>query len=203
MINPIVLNEILEMIVSHNGCAHIPVVILELSEVDVSCMSEAVPLSSEFLQALCCIHLSSHEHRVSLYIEVFLDLVKADLLTSGFINRVENKFDLGSSVSIELSSKSVMELLNVDLSSVVSVKELVESLEFCRRELMSIHLHSPLELFSLKLSVSDEIHLSQLDGELSDSIDTSLHESSEDLVKDLIRLLSLNSEDRVHVGVVA
>lgn len=97
----------------------------------------------------------------------------------------------------------MVELLDVDLSSVVSVKILVKSLKLCWRELMTIHLHAPLELLSLKLSISNQIHLSQLDSELSHSIDASLDKSAKDLVQNLIRLLSLDSEYWIYVRIVA
>ena len=156
---PVILDEAFEMIVSVNCCADICIVVFKFTRWDIARVLELIKLSCEFLKDFSSIHLSCLEFRMSLNVVVSFQLFKWNWLLSVW-DRIKSKFDLSLSILIQITSQHMQELLMIDLSSVVSIEVLVKSFKFSWRELMTIHLHSPLEFFSFKLLVANKIHSS-------------------------------------------
>ena len=115
---------------------------------------------------------------MSFHVEISLQVIEGHLLSTRSIDSVKRESNLCLSVLVQFASKSVMKFLYVDLPCIISVKIFVKSLKLSWRKLMSVHLHSPLELLSFQSSISYQIHFSKLYTKLSHTIYASLDKSS-------------------------
>ena len=193
----------LEVVVLIDRRAHILVVVLEFGKCHLVVTDIGVPLCHELGQDIVTAHFTCLELGVLGHVISLCDVIQIYHTTMVSVQLVIGELYEGQSTLVHVATDASEEFIVGDLAVVVFVKVLKDALKFRGAQGVAVLAKTPHELVAVHLFVSIVVHAAEYDSQATDSVRaTGLHRV-EDLLKDLVRRLTLNSKDGVDVRVVA
>jgi len=192
-----------EVIVLVDAGTNIGVVFLKFFESNLAVTLLGVPLGHELVEDVILGHLAGLVLGVEGHVVVHKQVLNVNNSVSSLVQLLEGKADQVLSALGKVSTDTSEELVESDLSVVVLVEVLENAFELGGGESVAVLLETPHELMSVHSLVTVVVHAAEHNSETADAVSTSALESIEDLLEDLVRGLSSDSEAGVDVGVVA
>ena len=193
----------LEVVILIDGGGDVSVVVDEFGDGDLVVALASVPLGHELHQDVVLAHLASLELGVLGDVVGACDVVQLDHAAVVAVKLVVSHLDELNSTVGHITADSYKELVVTDLSVIVLVEEFEDALKLRGAQGVAVLAQTPHELVSVHLLVTVVVHAAEDDSEAADTVSTTGLQGVEDLLENLIGRLSLDTEDRVDVGVVA
>ena len=193
----------LKVVVLVDRRAHILVVVLEFGQRHLVVTDVSIPLGHELRQDIITAHLACLELGVLGHVVSRRNVIQIDQSTMVSVQLVICELDESQSSLVHVAADAPEELVVRDFAVVVFVEVLKNALEFGGAECVAVLAEAPHELIAVHLFVTVVVHAAEDNSQTTDSVCATGFHSVQDLLKNLIRRFTLDSEDRVDVRVVA
>ena len=200
---PCLSHDELELSIIVNACTDVCVVFLKFLASYFAIDVHGLPLLHELSQDVRLRHFSRFEFRMERHIVKSRQVIQVD-------NTIASDIQLGISLAhklsteiVEVSADSSEEFIEADLAVVVLVKVLENTLKFGRAQCVAVLFETPLELWTVHLTVAVVVHASENDSESSNAMHSTTFKCRKHLDKHLVGRLALHSERWINIRVVA
>ena len=158
---PSVSNHQLEVVILVDARADIRVVVDEFSLGNFSIAHVCVPLCDEFVEDVIFGHLTALELRVEAHIVLLYNVGKINDSATIAVELLEGQLNQTKAALVKLSTEASKELVVVDLTVFVSIKELEDAFKFLRAKLVTVLNKTPLEIIAVQLFVTVVVHAAE------------------------------------------